>query len=727
MATEFKAKMTLEGADKAAKDLQKAADSAEDLKDALEQAGEAGKKAGEDTAKGAKEMEEATDAAKESQDSLTGALDNMTGGAISGFKNIAGGLKTFIKGLKATRVAVAATGIGALVLIIGSLVTYFTKTEKGAEMLEVATASLGAVMGVLTDVVSKVGEFLVSAFTNPKEAVLGLWEMIKTNFLNRLEGLLEFIPKVGEAISQVFSGDFSGAAKTAVDAVGKITLGVESVTDAVMEGAEAVGEFANQVKDAAQAGAQLQKDAIALRKAQRDLSVEFSEQRAVIAELKKAGDDITLSIEERIKATEDAASIELNLAKKREAQALEAIRIQKEQMALSESTEEDYEKLAELEIALNDAKQETLGVQTELLTKVNGLYAEQDAKAQEALLKRQEEAQQLADLEEELRREKLDAQALEEADARALAEDRISRAQGDAELIKQIEEQLQNDLKAIDEKYLAEADAKEEERKQKEAEEKQLLKEALASEKELEFMALEEEYLAKLELARKYGEGEQELLDEIEAKKAEIEERYRKEKADADKKARDEAAALQVKGIQNTLKFAQDALAIAQGFNDSANDDDKRTAKQRFERGKKIQKASVIASTASAVIAAVAAPPVGLGFPAGLGGAATAAASGALQLRKINQMQFDAGGDDSVEAPSQASIQSSSSPINSMDLRSGQTLGSQGLLPQTFAPSGTSPASSEGETQAPIKAYVVSQDVSNAQELDSQLANTATL
>jgi len=720
MATEFKAKMTVTGVDQATKQIEKATESAEELKDALEEAGEAGKKAGEETAKGADEMKEATESAKESQDQMTDALDNMTGGAISGFKKVAGGIQTFIKGLKATRVAVAATGIGALVLVIGSLVTFFTKTEKGAEMLEVATASLGAVMGVLTDIVSGIGEALVYAFTNPKEAIVGFAGTIKEYVIDKVTAIMDGLGMLGQAIKAVFEGDFSKAASLAGEGLQKIYIEGSPAVDMFKAMGEAVTDFGNNVADAAKKAAQLGRDAIALRKAQRDLSVEFSEQRAVIAELKKAGDDITLSIEERIKATEDAASIELSLAKKREEQALEAIRIQKEQMALSESTEEDYEKLAELEIALNDAKQETLGVQTELLTKVNGLYAEQDAKAQEALLKRQEEAQALADLEEELRREKLNAQETEEADARALAEERISRAQGDAELIKQIEEQLQTDLKAIDQRFKDEAKAKEEE-------EKALLAEALASDLELELMRLDAEYQAKLELARKYGEGEQELLDEVEAKKKAIEDKYRKEKEQADKAQRDKEYALEMQGIQDTLAFAQQALSIAQGFNESANDEDEKTAKDRFERGKKIQKASVIASTASAVIAALAAPPVGLGFPAGLGGAATAAASGALQLRKINQMQFQGSTDESVDAPETASMSSSSDPRNSMDLRSGQTLGSQGLLPQNFAPSGTSPASEGGGGDNVIRAFVVSQEVSNAQELDSQLANTATL
>lgn len=733
MSTEIKAQYTLEGADKAAQDLNKAADAAEDLGNELEKAGKKGKDAGQDVKEGVDEMKDATDAAKDAQDGLTGALDNMTGGAVSGLKNVVKGVGTFIKGLKATRMAVAATGIGALVLVIGSLVTYFTKTEKGAQLLEVATAALGGVMGVLTDAVSKVGEFLVSAFANPKQAVIDLATAIKDNIVNRLVGLVEFIPKVGEAISQVFSGDFSGAAKTAVDAVGKVTLGVESVTDAAAEAAQAVGEFGSKVADAATQAASLQQSAIDLRKAQRDLSVEFSEQRAVIAELKKTGDDVTLSIEERIAATEQAAAIELALANKRQEQAEEAIRIQQEQMALSESTEEDYERLAELEIALNEAKRETLGVQTELLMKVNGLYVEQDAKAQEAATKRAEEAQQRADLEAELALERMTAQEQEEQAARDTAADRIARAEGDADLIKQIEDQLQADLTTIRDTYQAEADAKEEERKALEAEEKAMLKEALSTEQELEMMALEEEYAKKLELARKYGEGETALEEEFEKKQKAVRDKYDKAEADARKKRITDDKAARNTMLLQTLDTASQVLSLMTQLNENFGKTDEKSAKKRFERGKKLQKAGVIASTASAIIAAVAAPPVGLGFPAGLLGAASAAVTGAVQLRNINKQQFESTSSDTPEAPSLGAATSlgggggGGGPVGQI-----ATLGAQGAFnnqsaASNFAPSATTPPNGDTSTTPPMRAYVVSQEVTNTQELDSQLANSATL
>ena len=158
----------------------------------------------------------------------------------------------------------------------------------------------------------------------------------------------------------------------------------DAITEPLVNAWEAVKEgvtnFVEEVVTAVKSASALEKRAIKLADAQRNLSVEFAQQRQKIQELNKAGDDTTLSIEERIAATEEAAEIEQGLADQRLRLAQEAVAIQREQNALSESTAEDLQALADLEIALSEAQIESLGVQTGLMAKVNGLYAEQDAK-----------------------------------------------------------------------------------------------------------------------------------------------------------------------------------------------------------------------------------------------------------------------------------------------------------------------------------------------------------
>ena len=101
------------------------------------------------------------------------------------------------------------------VLVVGSLVAFFTKTKKGAELLEIATASLGVVMGKLTDTLSGMGEIMVGIFTDPVTSHKRLWWILE-NICNgscpKSDGWLGFL---GSAVSKLFKRDFAGAMEDA--------------------------------------------------------------------------------------------------------------------------------------------------------------------------------------------------------------------------------------------------------------------------------------------------------------------------------------------------------------------------------------------------------------------------------------------------------------------------------------------------------------------------------
>ena len=93
------------------------------------------------------------------------AIDRRTGGAISAFKGLVGGIKTAVTGFKTLKGAIIATGLGALLIAITSLVSFFTKTERGAQQLRVVMAGLGAAVGAETDAVVSIGEGLFKMFS----------------------------------------------------------------------------------------------------------------------------------------------------------------------------------------------------------------------------------------------------------------------------------------------------------------------------------------------------------------------------------------------------------------------------------------------------------------------------------------------------------------------------------------------------------------------------------
>ena len=217
-----------------------------------------------------------------------------------GFKQMFSG--QIIRGAKnlftAIRVGVATTGVGALVIAFTSLVTFLRKTKKGAELLEVAMAGLGAALSVITDRASKLGGAIVSLFKGDTKAAL--------------EGV---------------KGTFSGIGDEIVEDTKKIMA----------------------LKRAFQA----------LRDSNRELNVETAEQRAEIERLKLIAEDVTKSTQERLAAAKEAFKIENDLLDRRIANAKEALRIQREEMKTATNMDDALDREAQLRIDLANIQQES--------------------------------------------------------------------------------------------------------------------------------------------------------------------------------------------------------------------------------------------------------------------------------------------------------------------------------------------------------------------------------
>ena len=147
----------------------------------------------------------------------------------------------------------------------------------------------------------------------------------------------------------------------------------------------------------------LSKATIALRDSTRELNVETAKQRAEVEALKLIAEDRTKGEAERLEAAEKAFAIEQELLDKRVENAAEAVRIQEEQMDASENTAEDLDKLAELQIALFNIQQESGTKQIELNNKINAIKQEtinkikQEEQAEKDKIKAVADAQKQAD------------------------------------------------------------------------------------------------------------------------------------------------------------------------------------------------------------------------------------------------------------------------------------------------------------------------------------------
>jgi len=236
-----------------------------------------------------------TKSAEDSVDNLSSGLsgvaaqaDKLTGGLVSGFRNGVKGIKNAITGFKSLKVAIAATGIGLLVVALGSLVSFFTKTQRGADKLSQAMKGIGAVVDVLVDRISNFGE--------------GLFKIITGDFSEGLD---------------ILKGTFKG--------------------------------LGDEIRNEAKAAIELEKAQQALEDRQIELIKVNAERRASIEKLRLEAEDITKTDKERADALRAAAKLQNEIADDEIAIAKERARIVRERVALGESTRDDIREQAEAE------------------------------------------------------------------------------------------------------------------------------------------------------------------------------------------------------------------------------------------------------------------------------------------------------------------------------------------------------------------------------------------
>jgi hypothetical protein len=330
------------------------------------------------------------------------------------------------------------TGIGAFLVLIGSLVAYFKSTKDGAEKLERAMAGFGAVVSVITDRLSTFGEVIVSAFENPQQAVKDLWEAIKTNIVNRVEGLFDVFGALGDTIKAAFSLDWEGVKAGAADfteSMIQTATGVDDLTGKMAEGFKSLGdEIEKDVAAAMRLKGMLQQ----LKDEEREFSKVRAQTRQDIQKARLDALDESKTAEERLAAVQKANDLELKTTEDVLEMQRRKIEVQKATMALSENMAEDLDELASLEVELIDLQTASFQTQKRLATEMETLTNEIAAK--------EKEAQKVIDDEKAERRIKT------EEELKALTE---LQNQNTINLIDDLQERALAELKIQEEKELA--------------------------------------------------------------------------------------------------------------------------------------------------------------------------------------------------------------------------------------------------------------------------------
>ena len=392
-----------------------------------------------------KTNKEVTDVS-ESSKQLTSSLDSVSGGAVSAFKNLKTGLSTAVGGFNSLKVAIIGTGIGALIIAILAVKEAFTSSEEGQNKFAKIMGVIGSITGNLSDLLSDLGMAIIEVFENPKKAITDFANLIKDNIVNRFNGLLELIPELGRAINLLFQGEFTKAGEVAANASAKVALGVDNIVQKTKEATQSTKDFIAELQREARIASQIADNRAKADKLDRGLIVERSVADRNRAELlEKAQQRGVFSIKERTKFLQEASKIDEDITNKEIKSAKLRFNAIVEENKLSKSNKEALDAEANAKAKIIDLETARLRKQKLVTSQITGLI-EQEASANktasdarkkviedEQKLKEETEKKQIAD--DNLKaKERLDA--LEE----------IRKAEIDTEAERRAEQLLQVQL-----------------------------------------------------------------------------------------------------------------------------------------------------------------------------------------------------------------------------------------------------------------------------------------
>ena len=232
------------------------------------------------------------------------------------------------------KLAIAATGVGLLLIALGSLVTFLAKTQRGIDLVTTVTRPLQAVFSALIGVAQKLGETIFDTFSNPKQALVSLADLIKNNLINRFKAL-------GIVLDGILNFDVGKIKEGALQAA----TGVQDISGKISEASKNTRNF---LAEAAAKGTQIDNLTKSIEQSEAEIVLTRAKSLQQIKELELTAKNTSLSAAERNKAGEAALEISRGLSQaEREILDLKIKREEIEQ-TLNDSGREDLKRLNEL-------------------------------------------------------------------------------------------------------------------------------------------------------------------------------------------------------------------------------------------------------------------------------------------------------------------------------------------------------------------------------------------
>ena len=654
-----------------------------------------------------RDMEDAIESAKLGADDFKGALEAAPGPVGQLFT----ALKKVEIATKSWGLALKATGIGLIVSLVGGLVAAFSKTEGSLKKLEPLTIAFEKTLG---GVVSAV-EPLIEGFA---ELALKVMPYVTDAFkvaYSAITAVFQSLGKIGQAVGKLIKGDFSGAWETAKESVTGFADNFQKAEARFEEGYKKT--TATQKKNLEDQKAAADK---ALQDKLKRLEAEDKLDEARLAKLK--AETLVLADTEQKKL-----DVEKEFAKKSQELRLKDIA---DKQALYKKDSIEFKNLQADKIKLEADYTTQVAEFAAQQKKINDDKIKQDAEDLKALKDFQQRIKEIltATIEDDVARQKAQRQDKLAKDLAALEEDKqfikLSETEKD-NVRKALRTAAENDITNIE--LTAEQDRLNKRLRLLELNGQALLAGTRAYYDNRRALISELENKELLDLKAEYDKKKL-TAEEFEKAKTDIKAKYTKQRKDNDTQELNQylAYASNILGAVNSIFSAASDVAKMQQEQDLKRAkgnvvEEEKIRKKAFEQNKKTQIAQAIIGTLQGAIQAyqsLAVIPV-VGTALGIAAAAAALAFGYKKVSLIKSQTYEsqsAGGVGSAPSPSSAIA---TPQIGGVGIP--QIQGTQAATP------GSQIASTLSQTtNRPIKAYVVSGDVSSQQALDRRTSVAAT-
>ena len=213
--------------------------------------------------------------------------------------------------------ALKAAGIGLALAAFGLLKQLFEENQKVVDAFNIAFESLSIAFNDFFNYISKnvetISGYFKKLFDDPLESVKALGNAIKDNIIERVKSALEVFGYLGKAMQKLFAGDFKGAIEEVknagtefVDVLTGVDDSVEKATEIISDGVDALVDYTKSTVEAATANVELKKQAELAAVANQGLIEKYDLQAESLRQIR---DDERKSIAERKKANDELALV----------------------------------------------------------------------------------------------------------------------------------------------------------------------------------------------------------------------------------------------------------------------------------------------------------------------------------------------------------------------------------------------------------------------------------